>query len=127
MLDGISILLVLYDMERPAEALREAIRVLRPGGTVVVTEPKERFDIRVILGRCELRLRRMGLLDLLRGDMDRVNTANLQLDPSHRPSRSPLRAEGVACTLRGAGFTDLSFRDSHFRQCATVVATKTQS
>ena len=96
-------------------------------GTLVVTEPKERFDINVILDRCELRLRRTGLLETLRGDMDRVNTANLQLDPSHRPSRSPLRAEGVAETLRSTGFAHVSFRDSHFRQCATVVGTKPPS
>lgn len=122
--DGVSILLALYDMERPAEALREAVRVLRPGGTIVVTEPKERFDIKIILARCELRLKRLGVLDALRADMDRVNTANHRLDPSSRPSRSPLRAEAVAQMLEGAGFADVTLRDSHFRQCATVVATK---
>lgn len=122
--DGVSILLALYDMARPAEALHEAIRILRPGGTIVVTEPKARFDIKIILSRCELRLRRLGVLDALRADMDRVNTANLRLDPSSRPSRSPLRAEAVAQTLEAAGFRGVTLRDSHFRQCATVSARK---
>lgn len=126
-LDGVSILLALFDMERPEEALQEAIRILRRGGTIVVTEPKEQFDINVILHRCELRLRRLGALDSLRNDMDRVNTANLRLDPSSRPSRSLLRAEGVARLLRETGFSNLTFRDSHFRQCATVVATRSCS
>ena len=47
---GVSILLSLYDMERPADTLSEAIRLLRSGGTLVITEPKLSFDIELILG-----------------------------------------------------------------------------
>jgi ubiquinone/menaquinone biosynthesis C-methylase UbiE len=122
--DGVNILLTLYDMENPGDGLVEAMRILRPGGRIVVTEPKRSFDMQVILNRCVVRLRRMGKYDALATDMDRVVRANTTLDPTHRPSGSPMRIEDVWETLRATGFQDLSMRDSHYRQCATVVGTK---
>ena len=122
--DGISILLALYDMGEPQDALGEAIRILRPGGRIVITEPKRSFDLQTILDRCVLRLRRLGKYEALAADMDRVVRANEILDPTHRPSRSPMRIEDVLKTLSERGFLDLSVRDSHYRQCATVVGTK---
>ena len=122
--DGVSILLSLYDMQHPLDALSEAIRVLRPGGRIVVTEPKRLFNIQIILDRCHLRLRRIGKYDALQADMERVERANELLDPSQRVSRSPLRIEDVLECLCDRGFVDLSMRDSHYHQCATVVGTK---
>ncbi len=122
--DGVSILLALYDMRHPQDALDEAIRVLRPGGRIVVTEPKRLFNIQIILDRCHLRLRRIGMYEALQADMERVERANELLDPSQRASRSPLRIEDVLECLCNRGFVDLSMRDSHFRQCATVIGTK---
>jgi ubiquinone/menaquinone biosynthesis C-methylase UbiE len=122
--DGVSILLALYDMQAPQDALEEAVRILRPGGRIVVTEPKRLFNIQIILDRCHQRLRRIGLYEPLEADMERVERANELLDPSQRASRSPMRAEDVLESLRQRGFMNLSIRDSHFRQCATVVGTK---
>ena len=48
----VSTLLAFYDMERPRFALAEAVRLLRPGGSIVITEPKDRFDIELILAKC---------------------------------------------------------------------------
>ncbi len=122
--DGVNILLALYDMENPGEALNEAIRILRPGGRIVITEPKRSFNIQMILDRCVVRLRRIGKYGALAADMDRVAQANETLDPAQRASRSPMRIEDVWKTLNERGFQDLSMRDSHYRQCATVVGTK---
>ena len=94
-LDGVSILLALYDMDRPEEALREAIRILRRGGTIVVTEPKEQFDIKVILHRCELRLRRLGAL----GHPAGRHGPRTQGQPPSRPLEP---AEPVSPACRGS-------------------------
>jgi len=117
---GVSILLALYDMERPSDALDEAIRLLRRGGTLIITEPKLVFDLEVILGKCREHLDQIGRYDELAADLERVNTANRVLNPSSRETHADLHAEAIRERLVGLGFCGVTMTDSHFGQCATV-------
>ena len=120
--DGVNILLVLFDMARPHQGLREAIRLLRPGGTLVITEPKSCFSMSDLLYRAEVSLKEQGLYQELHGDWQRVKRANRSIDPTVRHDR--LWIEDIADILREQGFDVADPRDSHFGNCATVVATK---
>ncbi len=59
--DGVNILLTLYDRTKPMSALDEAVRILRPGGTLVITDPKHCFDLQSLLDYAERFLRDHGL------------------------------------------------------------------
>jgi ubiquinone/menaquinone biosynthesis C-methylase UbiE len=118
---GASILLALFDMRAPKEALDTAVRILRPGGTLVVTELKVGFQLDPILEECDRHLRAIGRYDELAEDLHRVVNSNRQLAPG---SLSRFRAENVFESLTARGFHDLSFVDSHFGQCATVTGRK---
>ncbi len=123
-MDGVSVLLAFYDMADPHSALAEALRVLRPGGTIVVTEPKNTFSLSPLLEFAERHMRAEGLYEELEPHWDRVMNANLALDPVAR--KSALRAELLFKTLREAGFQDLEMEDSHLGNCATVSGRKGQ-
>src|SRR5262249_20799009 len=118
---GVSILLALFDMRAPEQALDTAVRILRPGGTLVVTELKRCFQLAPILKECERHLRAIGRYDELAEDLHRVIKSNRQLAPG---SLSRFRAESVLESLTAHGFHDLSLVDSHFGQCSTVTGGK---
>jgi ubiquinone/menaquinone biosynthesis C-methylase UbiE len=120
--DGVNILLVLFDMLHPRQGLQEAIRLLRPGGTLAITEPKSCFDMQDILRHVELSLREQSLYQELYGDWQRVNRANRSIDPTVRHDR--LWIEDIVDTLRKLDFSIAGPSDSHFGNCATVIATK---
>jgi ubiquinone/menaquinone biosynthesis C-methylase UbiE len=119
--DGVTVLLAFYDMAEPERGLREAVRVLRPGGTLVTTEPKQCFKLQVLLDFAENHLRGRGLWEKLHADWDRVSRVNKILDPG---PRAPLRAELIRDRLGQEGFVNLTLRDSHLGQCATVMGKK---
>jgi ubiquinone/menaquinone biosynthesis C-methylase UbiE len=120
--DGINILLVLFDMACPQQGLREAIRLLKPGGTLAITEPKSCFNMQDILRRVEISLREQNLYQELYGDWQRVNRANRSIDPTVRHDR--LWIEDIVDILRKEDFNVAGPQDSHFGNCATVIATK---
>ena len=125
--DGITALLTFYDMDEPGRALDRALRMLRDGGTLAVTEPKRTFDLGVILAEVERVLGRTSLWSDLREDWLRVRDANLELDPSPgrtTPRRGRLFIEDIHALLTGRGFDAGPPEDSHLGQCATVVARK---
>jgi ubiquinone/menaquinone biosynthesis C-methylase UbiE len=118
---GVSVLLALFDMGAPEQALDTAVRILQPGGKLVITELKQCFQLERILEECERHLRAIGRYEELAVDLRRVVKSNRQLAPG---SLSHFRAESVFGSLSARGFHDLSFVDSHFGQCATVTGRK---
>jgi ubiquinone/menaquinone biosynthesis C-methylase UbiE len=118
---GVSILLALFDMHAPGHALDTAVRILQPGGTLVVTELKQCFQLDPILEECERHLRAIGQYDELADDLTRVINSNRQLAPG---SLSRLRAEDILDLLSARGFQNLTLVDSHFGQCATITGRK---
>ena len=121
-MDGVNILLSLYDMDDPARALDEALRVLRPGGTIVVTEPRRCFDLNVLKTHIEESLRRINRYDELHADWQRVFVANLRLDPTARRAR--LWAEHIWKVLKASDFRSIKWTLSHHDQCATITGRK---
>jgi ubiquinone/menaquinone biosynthesis C-methylase UbiE len=118
--DGVNILLVLFDMRTSAAARRvfhEAVRVLRPGGTLVITEPREKFDIDKIL---QLIYERFGCDS---EDVTRVREANKLIAP-RKDADSPAPAEVIEHWVEEEGCRLASFLPSHVDQCATLTAVK---
>lgn len=124
--DGVNILLALFDMSAPNSALDESIRVLRPGGTIIVTEPRHCFKIEPLLDFISSYLKEQGLYEMLSADINRVFASNkkLNFNPATREKGSPLRAEVIGKILREKGFQMLTIRDSHFGNCATIFGIK---
>ena len=130
--DGVNVLLAMFDMANPEDALNEAIRVLRPGGVIVITEPKDCFRIEPILDAIVQFLvdqpiddaeQEKRLEDLVRAYFH-LARANWKINPKTRSSGSPLRAEKILTLLKERGFRQLTIKDSHFQQCATICGVK---
>jgi len=120
--DGANVLLALFAMQHARQALREIMRVVRPGGVIVATETKRDFQLQPLLGFVELFVAAHPSRDELREHWDRVKNANLALDPGRRGSR--LTVEEVQHELAASGFIITSVMDSHLGQCATICAEK---
>lgn len=118
---GVNILLTLFDMQAPDAGLETAVRLLRPGGILAITELRRDFRLDPILEQCEHHLKRLGCYKELEADLRRVARSNRELAPG---SRSHLRAENVFDRLARARFEELRLIDSHFGQCATVIGCK---
>ena len=79
--DGVNILLALFDMDDPAAALNEAIRVLRSGGVIIITEPKKMFDLSSLLSQAKKFLEEKGLYNKLSSHWACVTRANKKNRP----------------------------------------------
>lgn len=120
--DGVTVLLALFAMRHSRRSLGEIMRVLRPGGLLVVTETKKHFQLQPLLEFVAGYLLNARLHENLRDDWDRVRNANIRLDPGRREER--LSAEEIEQTLRQSGFRITDVKDSHLGQCETIWAEK---
>ena len=131
--DGVTALLAFFDMNDPLAALQEAERLLKPGGIIVVTEPKKCFDVDKLMAKAEQLLREKGILDSLAEDWQRIQMVapiinqtiqDIQSSQTSSESRSSWHAEAILDYLRDRGFVNLSIKDSHYGNCATLIGRK---
>ncbi|QEH38893.1 Ubiquinone/menaquinone biosynthesis C-methyltransferase UbiE [Aquisphaera giovannonii] len=130
--DGVNILLALFDMADPARALAEAIRTLRPGGVLAVTEPRACFDVDRLMAFAEEALHARGVYESLAEDWTRIRAVAPLIHDVIADSEGhaaikkgkTLHAEAILDRLRAEGFEHLTFRESHHGNCATITGTK---
>ncbi len=130
--DGVNVLLSLFDMTHPRAALGEAERVLKPGGVLAITEPRQCFNVEQLMQAAEADLAAQGLFPRLMDDWQRIQSVAPRMrefiaEKTATDSDAPVgdwNAEVVRELLINREFNNVSFLLSHLGNCATITGTK---
>jgi len=131
--DAATILLAFFDMRDPWRALREAQRLIAPGGTLVLTDPRASFQVEPLMRAAKEALLSSGKFSQLESDWNRIETvaplirdrvADVQTSVSAGDTDTPWNVENAYEYLKHEGYRDLTIVDSHLGNCATVIGKK---
>jgi len=124
--DGVNILLVLFDVDDPSVGLKVAMDALKPGGVIVVTEPRPNFKLEPLLAKAREELQARPDWDQLKQHWETVEGANRALRPFEESTEKAARisAEDIKEIFTREGYKDIEFEESHLGNCATVRARK---
>lgn len=120
--DAVTSLLALYDMNDGRSALSECVRVLRSGGTLVVTEPKPTMNIARISEGTNRCIEAHPRKDELRRYQDRLREIGRHL--ANERAKSGLNSGQIIEILKQHGMMNIRTIDSHYGECQTIAASK---
>jgi ubiquinone/menaquinone biosynthesis C-methylase UbiE len=119
--DAVNVHLVLFSARDPRRMLSEAVRILRPGGVLVITEPNKKFDMDAQLSAAEEYLRQQHRLEELREPWELVKKVNMAFRAALKEG---WRAEPIEQELLDLHWEDVTTSPAYGGQCTTIRAIK---
>jgi ubiquinone/menaquinone biosynthesis C-methylase UbiE len=108
---------VLYAVQDPLECLRQACRVLKPGGVLALSTPHRDTDVKKVLTKLRGVLQSKGLFDSLAEEFETAKLVHEKMDHLiHRLTKEEIRRY-----LQDAGLEIRDWRDSEYADAVVVV------
>jgi ubiquinone/menaquinone biosynthesis C-methylase UbiE len=107
----------LYAVQDPLECLRQAYRILKPDGVLVLSTPHRDTDVKKLLSKLRSVLQAKGLFESLAEEFETLKLVHEKMDHLiHRDSKAEVRGY-----LESAGFEIQDFRDTEYVDSVVVV------
>ena len=108
---------VLYAVQDPMACLRQAHRILKPGGVLALSTPHRETDVKKLLSKLRTVLQSKGLFKSLAEEFQTVKLVHEKMDHLiHRDTKAEIRGY-----LQNAGFEIQDWRDSEYADSVVVV------
>ncbi len=108
---------VLYAVQDPLECLRQACRVLKPGGILVLSTPHRETDVKKLLAKLRADLESKGLFDPFAEEFETAKVVHEKMDHLiHRDTTDDIRGY-----LREAGLDIQDWREREYADSVVVV------
>ena len=108
---------VLYAVQDPMACLRQAHRILKPGGVLALSTPHRETDVKKLLSKLRTVLQSKGLFKSLAEEFETVKLVHEKMDHLiHRDTKDEIRGY-----LQNAGFEIQGWRDSEYADSVVVV------
>ena|GEM_PF-2896818 len=115
--DAAIMLNVLYAVQDPLECLRQACRILKPGGMLVLSTPHRDTDVKKVLKKLRQVLQSKGLFESLAEDFETAKLVHEKMDHLiHRDTKEEIRRY-----IEEAGLEIRDWRDSEYADAVVVV------
>ena len=108
---------VLYAVQDPLECLRQACRILKPGGMLVLSTPHRDTDVKKVLKKLRDVLQSKGLFESLAEEFETAKLVHEKMDNLiHRNTKEEIRRY-----IQEAGLEIRDWRDSEYADAVVVV------